>query len=121
MPYKDRAKHNEFNRLWIARRRAEYFAGKCCARCGSTDRLELDHINPETKISHAIWSWSATRRAAELAKCQPLCYHCHKAKSRAEKLQHGIARYDSGCRCEICRAAKAAKVARLRLARLTTL
>jgi hypothetical protein len=70
-----------YNRIWMSKRRAEFFAGKSCARCGRTDRLELDHVDPTTKTHHAIWSWSKPRRLAELAKCQALCHWCHKRKS----------------------------------------
>jgi 5-methylcytosine-specific restriction endonuclease McrA len=85
MPYKDRDRQRAFQREWYARRRAEYLVDKRCVTCGSTDRLEVDHIDPTTKMSHRVWSWSAERRAAELAKCQILCKKHHKAKSRNEK------------------------------------
>lgn len=68
-------------RLWIAQRRADWFAGKSCLRCG-TD-LQLDHIDSEQKVDHRIWSWSAERREVELAKCQVLCEPCHKWKTEA--------------------------------------
>lgn len=73
-----------YKREWIAARRAAYFADKCCAQCGSTERLELDHIVPSTKEHHAIWSWSKSRRDAELLKCQPLCHDCRQRKTSAE-------------------------------------
>lgn len=71
----------DYQRNWVASRRAEFFTGKQCTKCGSTQRLELDHIDPEDKTDHAIWSWSETRRLRELAKCQILCNSCHKEKS----------------------------------------
>jgi hypothetical protein len=63
-------------------------ADKCCVRCGSTEDLELDHIDPSTKHSESkntsglIWSWCTERREAELAKCQILCKSCHLTKTR---------------------------------------
>jgi 5-methylcytosine-specific restriction endonuclease McrA len=84
MPYKDPARKREYMREWIARRRAEWFAGKVCALCGSRENLELDHIDPAQKVSHRIWSWSGERRNQELAKCRPLCRSCHKPKSVTE-------------------------------------
>lgn len=50
-------------------------------RCGSTDNLELDHIEAEKKVDHKIWSWSEARRKTELEKCQALCHRCHKLKT----------------------------------------
>ena len=81
MPYADRLKQNEWARKWIAARRAAFFNGKSCAKCGSCGRLELDHIDPETKVHHSIWSWSESRRVIETAKCQVLCHACHLDKT----------------------------------------
>lgn len=53
-----------------------------CRKCGGSDRLQLDHINPRTKISHDVWLWGKERREAELAKCQVLCTPCHAKKTR---------------------------------------
>lgn len=98
----------------MAARRAAWIADNGpCRQCGSSDRLEVDHIDPEQKkhkIS-ALWSWSAARRAAELAKCQVLCFRCHKDKSAAfleAKIVHGSERMYriKHCRCEPCRAWK---------------
>jgi len=56
-----------------------------CIKCGSKERLELDHINPiekewnpkrsmcSKKLSKNFWN--------EINKCQLLCYDCHKAKT----------------------------------------
>lgn len=84
MPYKDRETQRAYQREWRAQRRAEYFKDKCCVLCYSTDRLELDHIDPEHKISHRIWSWSSQRREEELLKCRVLCFQCHLIKSKTE-------------------------------------
>jgi hypothetical protein len=64
--------------------RSDWFAGKVCEKCGSPDNQELDHRDPATKVSHRIWTWSAGRREAELAKCRPLCRPCHRAKTNTE-------------------------------------
>lgn len=85
MPYADPDRQREYMRQWIASRRAEYFTGKSCVRCNSTEQLELDHIDRTIKITHSIWSWSKVRREAELAKCQVLCRECHKEKTAREE------------------------------------
>ena len=75
----------EYQRRWMARRREEWFSQQSgCVRCGSQDDLHIDHIDPSTKISHCVWSWSERRRLEELAKCQVLCRICHEEKTAAE-------------------------------------
>lgn len=119
MPYACPEAQREYQRTWIASRRAEYFADKVCASCGGVDRLELDHVDPSTKVTHAIWSWSATRRAAEIAKCQTLCYRCHKAKSAefAFVPHGGGVRGRDKCPCRLCKDARATYARRQRAAR----
>lgn len=106
MSYKDPTKQSDYQRRWIANRRANFFADKSCVTCGATKNLELDHINPADKTSHKIWSWAKKRREAEIAKCQVLCTECHKAKTyeqRSHKAQHGRGgMYKKGCRCFLC-------------------
>ena len=91
MPHKDpevrKAYQKAYQRQWIAQRRADFFADKICVRCGSSEGLELDHIDPSTKISNNIWSWSQVRREAEIAKCQILCADCHTEKT-VENWEH---------------------------------
>lgn len=100
-----------YKRQWIAARRKAWFdANGPCVRCGATQHLELDHINPALKVHHAIWSWSKERRDAETAKCQVLCRGCHQKKTiedRYPERKHGdVAMYKRGrCRCDLCRAA----------------
>lgn len=71
-------------------RRDTFWKGKSCLKCGSTTKLELDHIERGTKdailCKHPgdIWHWSNTRRDLELAKCQVLCKICHREKSNSE-------------------------------------
>lgn len=57
-----------------------------CVKCGSTEKLEFDHIDPEGK------SFSINRRVSlktkemrsELLKCQILCQKCHEEKTAKE-------------------------------------
>src|ERR1035437_4652710 len=107
MGYKDPEQRRKYAREWVAKRRVDFFADKRCVQCGSTDRMELDHIDRTQKVSHSIWSWSAKRRNAEIAKCQVLCHDCHVDKTWTQDFQraeHGTpASYRRGCRCDKCR------------------
>jgi len=104
------------------RRRAhllEMLGGKC-VRCGTTDGLVFDHIDPSTKAftigGNLERPWDVL--LAEVRKTQLLCPPCHKIKGAEDRPEspHGtIYRYsDLGCRCDLCRAANAAKSARRR-------
>lgn len=85
-----------YRREWMRARRRSYFSGKSCDTCGSTEKLELHHRDPQQKISHSIWSWSADRRASELEKCVALCGVCHQGltslyhSSNRESLQWSV-------------------------------
>ena len=95
MPNQDREAYNEYMREYMSRRYKERrdqvierLGGKC-ARCSSTDDLQLDHKDPKIKsfpISRLInKSWK--RCLEELAKCQLLCEKCHKKKTRQDALE----------------------------------
>lgn len=91
--------------------------GGVCSVCGSNDRLEIDHIDHTNKgfdLGKAFTSMSESRLFEEVAKCQLLCYECHKLKTRkdlAEKFdqrefwEHGtLAGYSHHkCRCNGCK------------------
>lgn len=113
MPMSTPEAQREYQRQWIAKRRSDYMADKSCAKCGSTEGLEIDHIDPASKVDHKVWSWSAVRREAELLKCQVLCHAHHKEKTLAfdsPRTAHGRGWMYVGhkCRCVECRTWKAA-------------
>jgi hypothetical protein len=85
VPIADPDERRAYHREWMRRRRASFFADKACAECGAIERLELNHLDPETKVSHAIWSWSEKRRLAEIAKCEIVCRDCHHARHREHR------------------------------------
>lgn len=95
---------------WINQRRLAWIAENGpCARCGSSDELEVDHVDRAAKSMHPtrIWSRRKEARDEELAKCQVLCGSCHKLKTAAEQwtdMPHGTRRrYNNrGCRCRAC-------------------
>lgn len=88
--------------------------GGKCVECGSTENLEVDHIDPSTKLYQpkTVWGLGTEIRERELAKCQVLCRKCHRAKTNAELSgwEHGvkITGYHKGCRCDLCKAANKA-------------
>lgn len=124
MPLTGQAKR-DYQLAWIQRRRDDWIAENGpCARCGSQEDLQVDHIDPATKSMNParIWSLSAAKREAELVKCQVLCGACHREKTQVELSfipEHGTrARYarkdEYKCRCPLCRAANAEYEARRR-------
>lgn len=100
-----------YQREWIARRRREWLEENGpCVRCGSWEKLELDHKNRLSKVNHKVWSWRESRRNEELSKCQALCEKCHQLKTTSElslPIPHGtMVGYKSyRCRCDECREA----------------
>lgn len=73
-----------FQREWVRKQRQEWLlANGPCRQCGSSLRLEVDHVDPTQKVSHKVWSWSKERRSEELSKCQILCHSCHRQKTAA--------------------------------------
>jgi hypothetical protein len=117
VPYKDPAAQREYQRQWMANRRAEYLADRSCVLCGSTDALEIDHSNPRLKVEHRIWSWSRPRLEAELAKCIVVCHRCHNERHQLERPKHGAGGYKRGCRCDVCQGWKDAAARRERAKR----
>jgi hypothetical protein len=85
VPYADPDAQREYQRRWVAARRAEWFAQNGpCVDCGTWENLELDHVSSVHKADNHVWSWRKERRDAELAKCVARCTSCHAAKSALE-------------------------------------
>lgn len=111
MPYKSPSKQREYQREWKAKRRAEWFEGKSCVLCGSTDELQIHHADKDQKDEHKVWSWAKERGDQELAKCVVLCGPCHRGHHANEQRKppppHGTTnRYRSRtypCRCTECK------------------
>lgn len=123
MPYADKAQRAAYQVEWMSRRRLAWLAENGpCANCGSTEDLEVDHVDPAQKVSHRVWSWSEARRQGELAKCQALCRTCHHRKTAADQPERPIVHnrpggYDRGCRCMQCRWIKYASNQHFKLVR----
>ncbi|HEY5352116.1 MAG TPA: hypothetical protein VIK57_06645 [Streptosporangiaceae bacterium] len=105
-------------RKYRRERLIELLGGEC-VRCGATDDLEFDHIDPRTKVfavgSDMSWAWS--QLVKEALKTQLLCRPCHVAKGKEDRPEpaHGYYRYwYYGCRCAECKADNAEKSRRQR-------
>ena len=85
MGYKDPVKMLEYQNTWIKSRREQWLRENGpCTKCGSNFNLQVDHVFPELKVSHRIWSMTKSKREVELKKCQVLCEDCHKLKTRMD-------------------------------------
>lgn len=72
---------------WIKNRRQQWIdENGPCVDCGSSDRLEVDHIDPNLKAFEVrdLWSRREEVRELELAKCVVRCYACHLTKSKTD-------------------------------------
>jgi hypothetical protein len=117
-------------RAWLAQdfikrklRIIEYLGGKC-VRCGSTERLEPDHIKAREKSfnigANINRRWEVL--VTELDKCQLLCHDCHLIKTKEcgetgggwnKGIRQGEISHGTGtaytywkCRCESCKQAR---------------
>ena len=81
-------KVNQVNKVKREKRKTilfEHLGNKCC-KCGSTKKLELDHINPLLKTTRqSILSVGLERALKECDNIQLLCKECHTRKSQAQK------------------------------------
>tara|TARA_B100001059_G_C17339846_1_gene335334 strand:+ start:121 stop:501 length:381 start_codon:yes stop_codon:yes gene_type:complete len=63
----------------------ESLGNKCC-QCGSTDRMEIDHINPLHKTTRqSVLSMGIEAAHAQIDNLQLLCYDCHRKRSTAQR------------------------------------
>jgi len=119
MNRKNKEEYNTYMRKYHLKRyrrlrnEAITFLGGKCVKCGSTEKLELDHINKDDKeieVSKML-SVSLDRFWKEVKKCQLLCKGCHLDKTIVER-GHKIAKGTHGtlssyryCKCELCKKA----------------
>lgn len=111
--------NNEYMRNYMLQRYHQYrewaisYLGGKCAKCGSTEELEFDHIDPKSKEIRAdkLWTLSKEKSLQELRKCQLLCKLCHTKKTIAERGQqdgriiHGTLSSYRYCKCPQCKKA----------------
>ena len=113
---KERARIREYRRNRRDKKKREFFEGKYCEWCSSSSsKLELHHIDGETKRDNIKWQNSNKWIEEELAKCIVLCRKCHRGYHGTllnKPLVHGtLAGYNKyRCRCPACK--EAASIAR---------
>lgn len=90
-----------------------YLGGKC-VKCNTTENLQFDHINPNTKSFDVAKNWARRWEVLviELDKCQLLCKPHHLEKSIENKelnqVDHGGGLSGKkNCSCLLCKAKKA--------------
>lgn len=67
---------------------------RVCVDCGESniDLLEFDHRDPSQKrgdIGKVAWKWGWPRIAAEIAKCDVRCVHCHRRRTNEQMAANG--------------------------------
>ena len=100
------------NRYVVRMAAATEYLGGICVECGSTKRLEFDHIDPSTKefAIASCASVSDNRFWAEVDKCVLRCRKCHQEKTlrdrgqRSARGRHGTISTYRYCHCADCRA-----------------
>lgn len=102
----------EYHRKYWYKRRQKIidYLGGLCARCGTSQDLEFDHINPEEKLFDISAKCTLATSKDEIDKCQLLCKSCHLKKTVDEKetfthgTQYGFQKIK--CNCQLCWDAK---------------
>lgn len=78
--------------------------GHQCIRCGSSENLEIHHVDPTQKQFDLTPEFSRPWKEiqAELKKCQPLCNTCHVNEHRSTHGSLGMYSHYK-CRCQLCK------------------
>ena len=101
----------KYSKTYYRQRRSELLnrLGGECVICGSTENLEFDHVDPNTKSLSIgkLLSYSKETVDEELKKCQLLCKECHKAKTKEYLKQRPVEKrwtspFDSKSKFCIC-------------------
>ena len=101
----------EYHKAYYQKRKSKVidFLGGKCVICGSTEQLEIDHINPSDK-TFSINKKLSIKHINELEKCQLLCAIHHREKTAKENsgFTHGTIYgfMRKKCTCDECQEAK---------------
>lgn len=110
MTFKNKQEYNNYMKSYMREKYhkrmsdAKNLFGNSCYICDSSDSLEFDHIDPDTKTFTIgkMWSASESKFLEELSKCQLLCKKCHVEKHKSQKECGTPQKYWLGCRCFSC-------------------
>lgn len=116
MPYKAHEQQRDYQATWMWRRRLTWIVENGpCKYCGSGQDLRVVYKDPQDRKVPvtSIWSRRDEARVELLKLCIVLCTPCALSKRKEERQpQHGeVGRYDQGCRCPPCKAAKSEAMA----------
>lgn len=110
--YREHMRVYMHNRYHERRNEAIQILGGVCAACGTSENLEIDHVDRALKTMNVNrMAWVRRERfLEELKNCQLLCKEDHIEKSRAEmSVPHGGgASGKKNCMCDLCKAKRAA-------------
>ena len=77
-----------YRRNYYRSRRLEIIGemGGKCSVCGSTENLQIDHVDAELKVFNVGSRLDCARKTieSELNKCQLLCQKCHLEKTKVD-------------------------------------
>ena len=82
----------EYTKKWTRNRKKllkEKMGGKC-VKCGATEYLQFDHINPSEKSYNITNNLHRKDLDEELKKCQLLCWDCHMEKTKNDWLSGNL-------------------------------
>lgn len=91
MPYKNKDKQREFQRLHVAAKRREFFQDKKCVDCGSADGLSIPGMRSR-KIKALSFSYTAETLEAVARLEGVLCRTCMIPKLRQIQRDSALSR-----------------------------
>lgn len=96
-------KKREYQNQWIKNRREDFFRGKKCELCGTTNRLVVIRKDKRKPKLHGVWSKAMDKMYLALRNARVLCWDCNGKIRRKTTWKHGISGYkDRKCRCKVC-------------------
>ncbi len=82
MPYKNKDLQKQFQREWVAKKKAKFFASLSCEKCGNSNELNLSSNVPGVRI-HTMSPWNKSGVPRENYKV--LCSGCKNVPKPIKK------------------------------------